>query len=132
MAGERRASTAVQPILSRAAGVLRDRERLGSAIGLLAALARFASAAADPALVALMITVAALRREHSLGACRTDFPRRPAAPAGSRLDLVEAFADAEAVAPRSLARQLDVMALVPLPPRSFAKRCLRTSAARAT
>jgi len=96
---------AVRPILSRAAGVLRDRERLGCAIGSLAALARFASAA-DPASVGLMIAVAALRREHSLGAhSRTDFPHRPAEPIHSRLTLAEAFADAEAVAPRSLVRQ---------------------------
>jgi len=97
---------AVRPILSQAAGVLRDRERLSSAIGSLAALARFASGAADPALVALMIAVAALRREHSLGAHRrTDFLERPTAPIRSRLTLAEAFADAEAIAPRSLARQ---------------------------
>jgi len=97
---------AVRPILSRAAGVIREREQLRSAIGPLAALARFGSTSADPALVALMIAVAALRREHSLGAhCRADFPRRPAAPTRSRLTLAEVFADAEAVAPRSLARQ---------------------------
>jgi L-aspartate oxidase len=85
---------------------MRDRESLRSAIGPLAALARFGSAAADPALVALMIAVAALRREHSVGAhCRTDFPERPAAPTRSRLTLAEAFADAEAVAPLSLTRQ---------------------------
>jgi len=96
----------VRPILSRAAGVIREREQLRSAIGALAALARFGSTSADPALVALMIAVAALRREHSLGAhCRTDFPRRPAAPTRSRLTLAEVFADAETVAPRSLARQ---------------------------
>jgi L-aspartate oxidase len=97
---------AVRPILSRAAGVIRDRESLRSAIGPLAALARFGSATADPALVALMIAVAALRREHSVGAhCRADFPGRSVALTRSRLTLAEAFADAEAVAPRSLARQ---------------------------
>jgi L-aspartate oxidase len=97
---------AVRPILSPAAGVIRDRESLRSAIGPLAALARFGSATADPALVALMIVVAALRREHSVGAhCRADFPGRPAAPTRSRLTLAEAFADAEVIAPRSLARQ---------------------------
>jgi L-aspartate oxidase len=97
---------AVRPILSRAAGVMRDHESLRSVIGPLAALARFGSATADPALVALMIAVAALRREHSLGAhCRADFPGRPAAPVRSRFTLAEAFADAEAIAPRSLARR---------------------------
>jgi L-aspartate oxidase len=97
---------AVRPILSRAAGVIRDRESLQSAIGPLAALARFESAATDPALVALMIVIAALRREHSVGAhCRADFPGRPAGPTRSRLTLAEAFADAEAIAPRTFARQ---------------------------
>ena len=97
---------AVRPILSWAAGVIRDGEALTSAIGPLVALACSGSAAADPALVALMIAVAALRREHSLGAhCRADFPGRPAAPARSRLTLAEALADAEAIAPRPLARQ---------------------------
>jgi L-aspartate oxidase len=97
---------AVRPILSRAAGVIRDRESLKSAIGALAALAHPGSATADPALVALMIAVAALRREHSLGAhCRADFPQRPAAPTRSRLTLAEALADAEAIAPRPRARQ---------------------------
>jgi L-aspartate oxidase len=97
---------AVRPILSRAAGVMRDRESLQSAVGPLAALARFGSATTDPALVALMIAVAALRREHSVGAhYRVDFPERPATPTRSRLTLAEVFADAKAVAPRSLARQ---------------------------
>jgi L-aspartate oxidase len=69
-------------------------------------MACFGSGTADPALVALMIAVAALRREHSLGAhCRADFPERPAVPTRSLLTLAEAFADAEAIAPRSLARQ---------------------------
>ena len=47
-----------------------------------------------------MIAVAALRREHSLGAhYRTDFPSAPAAPERSRLTLDEAFAAAAAYAP---------------------------------
>ena len=97
---------AVRTILSRASAVMRDRESRQSAIGPLAALTRFGSAAADPALVALMITVAALRREHSVGAHhRADFPGRPAGPTRSRLTLAEAFADAEAIAPRSFARR---------------------------
>jgi L-aspartate oxidase len=53
---------------------------------------------ADPAAVALMIAVAALRREHSLGAhYRTDFPSAPAAPERSRLTLDDALAAAYAL-----------------------------------
>ncbi len=96
---------AVRPILSRAAGVLRDRETLRAAVGPLAALATLGAAAADPAAVALTIVVAALRREHSLGAhSRTDFPERPAEPRRSRLTLGEAFAEAAAIAPAVRAR----------------------------
>jgi len=96
---------AVRPILSRAAGVLRDRETLRAAVGPLAALATLGAAAADPAAVALTIVVAALRREHSLGAhSRIDFPERPAEPRRSRLTLGEAFAEAAAIAPAVRAR----------------------------
>ena len=42
-----------------------------------------------------MIAVAALRREHSLGAhCRIDFPSAPAPRERSRLTLADAFAEA--------------------------------------
>jgi L-aspartate oxidase len=97
---------AVRPILSRAAGVLRDGQTLRAGVGPLVALARSESPAAEPASVALMIVVAALRREHSVGAhCRVDFPSQPDALIHSRLALDEAFAHAEAIAPYSLARQ---------------------------
>jgi L-aspartate oxidase len=97
---------AVRPVLSRAAGVMRDGQTLRAAVGPLAGLARSDSRAAEPASVALMIVVAALRREHSVGAhCRVDFPNRPDAPIRSRLTLAEAVADAEAIAPNPLARQ---------------------------
>jgi aspartate oxidase len=53
-----------------------------------------------------MIAVAALRREHSLGAhYRTDFPWAPAARERSRLKLDEAFAAALAYAPRHRIRR---------------------------
>lgn len=67
--------TVVQPIMSQALGVLRDRDGLVNAI--LKLLPYIADgAAADPALVGLMIAVSALRREESRGAhYRTDFPR---------------------------------------------------------
>jgi L-aspartate oxidase len=90
----------IRPILSRAAGVARDGETLAAAIGPLAGMAAANGPAADPATVALMIAVAALRREHCLGAhYRTDFPSIPAAPLRSRLTLGEAFAAALAYAP---------------------------------
>jgi L-aspartate oxidase len=77
---------AVRPILSRAAGVLRDGETLAEAAAALLALAPSRTAAADPALVGLMITVAALRRRESRGAhCRTDVPARDDAQARSVL-----------------------------------------------
>jgi L-aspartate oxidase len=89
----------IRPILSRAAGVARDGETLAAAIGPLAEMATSNGNAADPAAVALMIAVAALRREHSLGAhYRTDFPAAPAARVRSRITLGEAFA-APAYAP---------------------------------
>jgi L-aspartate oxidase len=91
---------AIRPILSHAAGVARDGGKLAAAIGPLAEMAASNEPAADPAAVALMITVAALRREHSLGAhYRTDFPCAPEARERSRLTLDEAFDAALACAP---------------------------------
>ena len=97
---------AVRPLLSSAAGVMRDGETLRSAVGPLAALTRSAGPAADPAAVALAIVVSALRREASLGAhCRIDFPQRPAEPRRSRITLDEALAEAAAIAPHNLAKR---------------------------
>jgi len=65
----------VRPILSRAAGVLRDGEGLRAAAHTLYPLAISQHAASDPAMVGLMIVIAALRRQESRGAHgRTDFP----------------------------------------------------------
>jgi L-aspartate oxidase len=90
----------IRPILSRAAGVARDSETLAAAMGPLAEMAAANGPAADPAAVALMIAVAAFRREHSLGAhYRTDFPSAPAARVRSRLTLDDAFAAAAPYAP---------------------------------
>jgi L-aspartate oxidase len=67
--------TLVRPILSRAAGVLRDGDRLRAAARALSPLATSQQAASDPAIVGLMIVIAALRREETRGAhARTDFP----------------------------------------------------------
>jgi L-aspartate oxidase len=97
---------AVRPILSRAAGVMRNGDALRAAVGPLAALARSAGPAADPALVALAIVVSAVRREASIGAhCRLDFPERPLSPRRSRLTLNEALAEAAAIAPDILAKR---------------------------
>jgi L-aspartate oxidase len=67
----------VRPILSRAAGVLRDYDDLAAAVTTLLPWVRSAeSATADPALVGLFIVVAALLRKESRGGhYRTDFPR---------------------------------------------------------
>ncbi len=97
---------AVRPILSRAAGVMRDGETLRAVVGPLAALAASSGPAADPAAVALMIVVAALKREHSVGAhSRIDFPERPAETRRSRLTLGEAFVEAAAIAPEVRVRR---------------------------
>ncbi len=97
---------AVRPILSCAAGVMRDGTSLRAAVGPLAALARSAGPAADPAAVALTIVVAALRSDYSAGAhCRLDFANRPAELRRSRITLAEALAVASAIAPRHLAKR---------------------------
>jgi L-aspartate oxidase len=79
----------VRPILSRAAGVLRDAEVLRAAARALYPLAVSHQAASDPAIVGLMIVMSALRRRESRGAhARTDFPEHanPARRSTLRLD----------------------------------------------
>ena len=67
----------VRPILSAAAGVLRDGDALAWAADRLDALVRQDGAASDPALVAQAIVTAALRRTESRGShFRTDHPER--------------------------------------------------------
>jgi L-aspartate oxidase len=95
----------VRKILSGAAGVLRDAEGLRQATTALypsaaAALERDDGGAGDPALVGLMIVVAALRREESRGAhARTDFPETAREARRSVLRLDEALAAARETAP---------------------------------
>jgi L-aspartate oxidase len=79
----------IRPILSRAAGVLRDGEGLRDATRALYPLAISQQAASDPAMAGLMIVIAALRRQESRGAHgRTDFPghTNPARRSTLRLD----------------------------------------------
>jgi L-aspartate oxidase len=74
-AGANSDPASVRPILSRAAGVLRDGEALRTAARALYPLALSGQPASDPAVVGLMIVIAALQREESRGAhARTDFP----------------------------------------------------------
>ncbi|HVB82813.1 MAG TPA: L-aspartate oxidase [Candidatus Binataceae bacterium] len=67
----------LRPIMANRLGVVRDRESLLGAARHFAGLAFEMGPAADPALVALFIGVAALRRKESRGAhYRSDFPAR--------------------------------------------------------
>jgi L-aspartate oxidase len=92
--------SAVRDALSRGVGVLRDEAGLRATIETLLPLAFNRGPVSDPALVGLMIAVAALQRQESRGAhWRTDFPA-PAAKAGrSLLRLEEAL---------TIARDLDL------------------------
>src|SRR6266567_3061398 len=67
--------SAVRPMMSQGLGVLRDRNAISRLICSLAPIADSHGAASDPALVGLMIAVAAYRREESRGGhYRSDFP----------------------------------------------------------
>jgi L-aspartate oxidase len=91
-AGARRA-------LSASAGVERDAEGLRAGIDALLPLAASDESSADPAAVALMICVAALRREESRGAhARVDFPDKAQQPARPSLTLAEALRAARELA----------------------------------
>ncbi|GAA4111746.1 L-aspartate oxidase [Aminobacter aganoensis] len=95
----------VRSITSPALGVTRDGESLREAASTLLPLARGASPASDPAAVALMMVVAALRREESRGAhSRADFPLRATVARRSKITLVEALDTAAALDATPLAR----------------------------
>src|SRR5207247_332939 len=85
--------SAVRPILSQGLGVLRDRHGIERAIRGLYPIASGSSAASDPALVGLMIAVAAWRREESRGGhYRSDFPDALPSAVPSTHSLAEGFA----------------------------------------
>jgi L-aspartate oxidase len=90
----------VRPILSRAAGVLRDAEVLRAAARALYPFAVSQQAASDPAIVGLMIVMSALRRRESRGAhARTDFPAYATPARRSTLRLDEALEAARDLVP---------------------------------
>ncbi len=94
----------VHKIVSRAAGVLRDGDGLVAAAAALLPLALERGTASDPACVALMIVIAALRRRESRGAhARTDFPSRSAHGQRSTLHLDEAIIEAREIVPEIVA-----------------------------
>jgi L-aspartate oxidase len=91
-------ASVVRPILSQGLGVLRDRHGIERTIRGLYPIASGTSAASDPALVGLMIAVAAFRREESRGGhYRTDFPDTLPAALPSSLTLADAFATAREI-----------------------------------
>jgi len=71
--------TPIRPILSRAAGVMREPDALIDAAAALLPMAQSGGMESDPALVALMIVIAALQGRESRGAhFRIDVPRSKA------------------------------------------------------
>lgn len=87
----------VRPIASHALGIEREGRTLREAAKTLAPIAVGHDVASDPALVALMIAVAALQREESRGAhFRADFPKRQTQPQSLRLTLDGTFEAASA------------------------------------
>ncbi|MBZ9799144.1 L-aspartate oxidase [Mesorhizobium sp. ES1-4] len=90
--------SSIRSVVSNALGIVRDGKGLRQAVAALLPIAVGESTAADPALVALLIAIAALRREESRGShFRSDFPTRNAAALPSRLTLCSAFESAVAL-----------------------------------
>ncbi|PWK67539.1 L-aspartate oxidase [Aminobacter sp. AP02] len=80
--------TLARNIVSHAMGILRDGDGLRNAAAAFRPLAAGSSAAADPAVVGLMMVVSALHRKESRGAhCRTDFPLRDVVARRSKVTL---------------------------------------------
>ena len=88
----------VRPILSQGLGVLRDRDAIGRAVRGLYPIARSRGAGSDPALVGLMIAVAAYRRDESRGGhYRTDFLETRASAVPSSMTLADALDSAREI-----------------------------------
>ncbi|MFC6491306.1 L-aspartate oxidase, partial [Nitratireductor sp. GCM10026969] len=91
--------TPLRPIVSRALGLVRTEDDLRQAIAELLPRATSESPEADPAIVALMLAVAALQRRESRGAhFRIDFPHKAEKAQSSRLTFAEALATAREAA----------------------------------
>ncbi|PLP57147.1 L-aspartate oxidase [Mesorhizobium loti] len=89
----------IRPIASGALGIVRDGHTLQNAVAALLPFAETGAAASDPAVVALMMAVAALRREESRGAHhRVDFPRHEDRAGRFRQTLEETLNAAAAIA----------------------------------
>ncbi|MDQ0328884.1 L-aspartate oxidase [Mesorhizobium sp. YL-MeA3-2017] len=95
----------VRDIVSATLGVVRNGDELRGAVARLAPLATGKTACADPAAVALMMAVSALRRKESRGAhFRSDFPTHTAPTRRARLTLDAALAADAELDPAPLAR----------------------------
>ena len=79
-------------MMSQGLGVLRDRHAIGHLVRNLYPIANGSSPASDPALVGLMIAIAAYRREESRGGhYRTDYPDMLPTATPSSITLAEAL-----------------------------------------
>ncbi|WP_274424988.1 L-aspartate oxidase [Chelativorans sp. YIM 93263] len=94
---------AIRPIVSQSLGVVRSGEGLCYGIETLLPLAEEESADADPAALALLIAVAALRRTESRGAHhRLDYPEKRATTSRALLTLRDAMEEARELACNSM------------------------------